>query len=361
MRAYRAAMGRVTVLDGGTGRELARIGAPFSQPLWSAQALIEAPGLRAACARVVRRGRRRGDHHEHLRAQSVPCRAGVVRARWSPAAPPWRRRSHAMSPTSHPASGSPAACRRCSARTGRTCSSASEARPMLDVLIAGAGAVRRPLAGGDAVLDRRSRLRQRRCSTPTCRLRRCGSRSRCTTSSTTASRACDRANRSSTRPRAAERSRRRGAALQLQPTRGDGAGDRRGGDGHATPDRRLRQRLRGGATTSRLPTPALHDIRDDVTPDAYLELREPLGRSGRVGRRRLLRDRPRTHFGVVGPSVGRLAFPLHSGEWRNGRRAGFRCQYSKGCGGSSPPSPTDVMSRDIAPSAAPRLEARLAP
>jgi S-methylmethionine-dependent homocysteine/selenocysteine methylase len=33
----------VTVLDGGTGRELGRIGAPFSQPLWSAQALLEAP------------------------------------------------------------------------------------------------------------------------------------------------------------------------------------------------------------------------------------------------------------------------------------------------------------------------------
>jgi S-methylmethionine-dependent homocysteine/selenocysteine methylase len=33
----------VTVLDGGTGRELARIGAPFSQPLWSAQALIDSP------------------------------------------------------------------------------------------------------------------------------------------------------------------------------------------------------------------------------------------------------------------------------------------------------------------------------
>jgi len=31
------------LLDGGTGRELARIGAPFSQPLWSAQALIEGP------------------------------------------------------------------------------------------------------------------------------------------------------------------------------------------------------------------------------------------------------------------------------------------------------------------------------
>lgn len=36
-------VGRVTVLDGGTGRELARIGAPFSQPLWSAQALIDDP------------------------------------------------------------------------------------------------------------------------------------------------------------------------------------------------------------------------------------------------------------------------------------------------------------------------------
>jgi S-methylmethionine-dependent homocysteine/selenocysteine methylase len=31
------------ILDGGMGRELERIGAPFSQPLWSAQALIEAP------------------------------------------------------------------------------------------------------------------------------------------------------------------------------------------------------------------------------------------------------------------------------------------------------------------------------
>ncbi len=31
------------LLDGGMGRELQRIGAPFSQPLWSAQALLEAP------------------------------------------------------------------------------------------------------------------------------------------------------------------------------------------------------------------------------------------------------------------------------------------------------------------------------
>nr|WP_262926940.1 homocysteine S-methyltransferase family protein [Vibrio sp. Y2-5] len=30
-------------MDGGMGRELKRIGAPFSQPLWSAQALIESP------------------------------------------------------------------------------------------------------------------------------------------------------------------------------------------------------------------------------------------------------------------------------------------------------------------------------
>ena len=33
----------ITLLDGGTGRELKRIGAPFKQPEWSALALIEAP------------------------------------------------------------------------------------------------------------------------------------------------------------------------------------------------------------------------------------------------------------------------------------------------------------------------------
>ena len=33
----------LTLLDGGTGRELARCGAPFRQPEWSALALIEAP------------------------------------------------------------------------------------------------------------------------------------------------------------------------------------------------------------------------------------------------------------------------------------------------------------------------------
>lgn len=34
---------RITLLDGGMGRELKRIGAPFRQPEWSALALIEAP------------------------------------------------------------------------------------------------------------------------------------------------------------------------------------------------------------------------------------------------------------------------------------------------------------------------------
>ncbi|MGF1716046.1 homocysteine S-methyltransferase family protein [Photobacterium chitinilyticum] len=36
-------MKKLSILDGGMGRELKRIGAPFSQPLWSAQALIESP------------------------------------------------------------------------------------------------------------------------------------------------------------------------------------------------------------------------------------------------------------------------------------------------------------------------------
>lgn len=36
-------MKKLTILDGGMGRELKRMGAPFSQPQWSAQALIEAP------------------------------------------------------------------------------------------------------------------------------------------------------------------------------------------------------------------------------------------------------------------------------------------------------------------------------
>lgn len=34
---------KIIVLDGGTGRELARVGAPFRQPEWSALALLQAP------------------------------------------------------------------------------------------------------------------------------------------------------------------------------------------------------------------------------------------------------------------------------------------------------------------------------
>ena len=34
---------RITILDGGMGRELMRIGAPFRQPEWSALALLEGP------------------------------------------------------------------------------------------------------------------------------------------------------------------------------------------------------------------------------------------------------------------------------------------------------------------------------
>lgn len=37
------AMGKVTILDGGIGRELERQGAPFRQPEWSALAMMEAP------------------------------------------------------------------------------------------------------------------------------------------------------------------------------------------------------------------------------------------------------------------------------------------------------------------------------
>ncbi len=36
-------MNRVCLLDGGTGRELLRMGAPFGQPEWSARALMQAP------------------------------------------------------------------------------------------------------------------------------------------------------------------------------------------------------------------------------------------------------------------------------------------------------------------------------
>ena len=36
-------MVKVKILDGGMGRELKRMGAPFQQPEWSALALLEGP------------------------------------------------------------------------------------------------------------------------------------------------------------------------------------------------------------------------------------------------------------------------------------------------------------------------------
>ena len=42
-RPFSPIMKNSTILDGGMGRELQEMGAPFSQPLWSAQALIESP------------------------------------------------------------------------------------------------------------------------------------------------------------------------------------------------------------------------------------------------------------------------------------------------------------------------------
>ncbi len=43
-------MNKVQILDGGMGRELKRIGAPFQQPEWSALALLEAPQYVSASA-----------------------------------------------------------------------------------------------------------------------------------------------------------------------------------------------------------------------------------------------------------------------------------------------------------------------
>ncbi len=48
---------------------------------------------------------------------------------------------------------------------------------------------------------------------------------------------------------------------------------------------------------------------------------------------------------IVISGEGVLLFSSRSGEWRNGRRAGFRCQCPSGRGGSSPPpSPTESSS-----------------
>lgn len=48
---------RITLLDGGMGRELKRMGAPFQQPEWSALALFEGPDfVRRAHAAFIAAG-----------------------------------------------------------------------------------------------------------------------------------------------------------------------------------------------------------------------------------------------------------------------------------------------------------------
>lgn len=49
------------------------------------------------------------------------------------------------------------------------------------------------------------------------------------------------------------------------------------------------------------------------------------------------------------PHICVILSPSRSGEWRNGRRAGFRCQCPSGRGGSSPPSPTAVVRESRSP------------
>ena len=74
-------------------------------------------------------------------------------------------------------------------------------------------------------------------------------------------------------------------------------------------------------------------------------------RARRPLRRRCRRHHSGTRLGgrstqcVIISHVGFLAEPPVSASGGIGRRAGFRCQYSQGCGGSSPPSRTETTER----------------
>ncbi len=70
---------KTILLDGGMGRQLARMGAPFRQPEWSALALMEAPATVADGPWPVHRGRGRGHHHQQLCPGSLPYRRGTLR------------------------------------------------------------------------------------------------------------------------------------------------------------------------------------------------------------------------------------------------------------------------------------------
>ncbi len=88
-------------------------------------------------------------------------------------------------------------------------------------------------------------------------------------------------------------------------------------------------------------TPAWY--RDSTTPRHFRNRENRIhavqGRARGVGHNGRRATAPLRRFGnraiTVVWSIG--CFP---GEWRNGRRAGFRCQCPSGRGGSSPPSPT---------------------
>ena len=78
-------MNNPLILDGGMGRELQRIGAPFRQPEWSALALIEAPDfVRAGPCRLYR-GRRRRHHDQQLCGGALPYRRGALLSQGRPA------------------------------------------------------------------------------------------------------------------------------------------------------------------------------------------------------------------------------------------------------------------------------------
>lgn len=72
-----------------------------------------------------------------------------------------------------------------------------------------------------------------------------------------------------------------------------------------------------------------------------------LSKRGDGGAERIETPRPQNHPSPPGFASGPTTLLSSSsllqtatGEWRNGRRAGFRCQCPSGRGGSSPPSPT---------------------
>ena len=66
----------------------------------------------------------------------------------------------------------------------------------------------------------------------------------------------------------------------------------------------------------------------------------PLGRATRRGEQRRLSHTSEGGNGLArNPGAGWMV----AGEWRNGRRAGFRSRWAQARGGSTPPSPTHLL------------------